>query len=93
MIFYFVSILSLFLFFELCVTFRLQEDVTRKADSDSDLCLAVQDLDWSTNIEPVSFHQPNLNYTVNPCYQPNNNGSTEFTNRDEPYVILNLHRR
>ncbi|KAK0180516.1 hypothetical protein PV327_006145 [Microctonus hyperodae] len=70
-----------------------QEDVTRRADSDSDLCLeASRDMGWNTNIEPVSFHQPsNLNCTVNPCYQPNN--SSEFTNLDEPYVILNVHRK
>lgn len=70
-----------------------KDDVSRKVDSDSDLCLeAHNDTEWNTSIEPVSFHQPNnLNYTVNPCYQPNNNA--EFSNPDEPYVILNLHRR
>ncbi|XP_034943648.1 sodium/hydrogen exchanger 7 isoform X2 [Chelonus insularis] len=72
-----------------------QDDISRKADSDSDLCLGQgqhQDVEWNTSIEPVSFHQPNnLNYTVNPCYQPNNN--SEFSNADEPYIILNLHSR
>ncbi|XP_043287759.1 sodium/hydrogen exchanger 7 isoform X3 [Venturia canescens] len=32
-----------------------QDDVTRKVDSDSDLCLAVQEMDWSTNIEPSLY--------------------------------------
>ncbi|XP_063993002.1 sodium/hydrogen exchanger 6 isoform X5 [Diachasmimorpha longicaudata] len=68
-----------------------QDNPARKADSDSDLCLEAQDVEWNTSIEPVSFHQPNLNYTVNPCYQPNN--SAEFNNPGEPYVILNLNRR
>lgn len=80
----------------------------RRVDSDSDLCLAHSHQrdqvgggagDWNTgSLEPVSFHQSNnLNYTVNPCYQPNNNSefpnSTTTTTTDEPYVILNLHRR
>ncbi|XP_011304051.1 sodium/hydrogen exchanger 7 isoform X2 [Fopius arisanus] len=29
-----------------------QEDPTRKADSDSDLCLEAQDVEWNTSIEP-----------------------------------------
>ncbi|XP_008544710.1 sodium/hydrogen exchanger 6 isoform X2 [Microplitis demolitor] len=86
-----------------------QEDLNgeRRTDSDSDLCLAHSQHrdqvgggagDWNTgSLEPVSFHQSNLNYTVNPCYQPNNNSeipnSTTTTTTDEPYVILNLHRR
>ncbi|XP_035727856.1 sodium/hydrogen exchanger 6-like isoform X11 [Vespa mandarinia] len=68
-----------------------QDDVSRKIDSDSDFCLEDREMERRrTNVQPVSFHQPNLNYTVNPCYQPN---STDVTNFDEPYVILNLHRR
>lgn len=68
-----------------------QDDVARKADSDSDFCLEDREMERRrTSVQPVSFHQPNLNYTVNPCYQPN---STDVTNPDEPYVILNLHRR
>lgn len=65
--------------------------MTRRPDSDSDLCLEAQDVEWNTNIEPVSYHQPNSNYTVNPCYQTNN--SVELNNPGEPYVILNLNRR
>ncbi|XP_017757707.1 PREDICTED: sodium/hydrogen exchanger 7 isoform X4 [Eufriesea mexicana] len=68
-----------------------QDEAVRKADSDSDFCLEDRELERRrTSIQPVSFHQPNLNYTINPCYQPN---STDATNPDEPYVILNLHRR
>ncbi|XP_017882009.1 sodium/hydrogen exchanger 7 isoform X6 [Ceratina calcarata] len=68
-----------------------QDEGVRKADSDSDFCLEDRELERRrTSIQPVSFHQPNLNYTINPCYQPN---STDATNPDEPYVILNLHRR
>ncbi|XP_014477744.1 PREDICTED: sodium/hydrogen exchanger 7 isoform X3 [Dinoponera quadriceps] len=68
-----------------------QDDLARKVDSDSDFCLEDREMERRrTSVQPVSFHQPNLNYTVNPCYQPN---STDVTNPDEPYVILNLHRR
>ncbi|KAF7991718.1 hypothetical protein HCN44_010519 [Aphidius gifuensis] len=68
-----------------------QEDITRRPDSDSDLCLEAQDMGWNINVEPVSYHQQNLNYTVNPCYQSNN--SVNSNNPNEPYVILNLNRR
>ncbi|XP_076685697.1 na[+]/H[+] hydrogen exchanger 3 isoform X6 [Andrena cerasifolii] len=67
-----------------------QDEAIRKADSDSDFCLGDREMDRRRSVQPVSFHQPNLNYTINPCYQPN---STDATNPDEPYVILNLHRR
>ncbi|KZC05149.1 Sodium/hydrogen exchanger 7, partial [Dufourea novaeangliae] len=68
-----------------------QDEAIRKADSDSDFCLEDREMERRrTSVQPVSFHQPNLNYTINPCYQPNN---TDATNPDEPYVILNLHRR
>ena len=70
-----------------------KDDLERKVDSDSDLCLDDRELERrrTSNIQPVSYHQPNLNYTVNPCYEPN---STDLgNNRDEPYVILNLNRR
>ncbi|XP_014606164.1 PREDICTED: sodium/hydrogen exchanger 7 isoform X3 [Polistes canadensis] len=68
-----------------------QDDVSRKIDSDSDFCLEDREMERRRmNVQPVSFHQPNLNYTVNPCYQLN---STDVTNFDEPYVILNLNRR
>lgn len=65
----------------------LQDDVGIRVDSDSDLCLEDQEFDRRRMTQPVSYHQPNLNYAINPCYQPNN---TEIANRDEPYVILNL---
>nr|XP_031831125.1 sodium/hydrogen exchanger 7 isoform X6 [Nomia melanderi] len=68
-----------------------QDEAIRKADSDSDFCLEDREMERRrTSVQPVSFHQPNLNYTINPCYQPNN---TDATNPDEPYVILNLYRR
>ncbi|XP_076661665.1 na[+]/H[+] hydrogen exchanger 3 isoform X7 [Halictus rubicundus] len=68
-----------------------EDDAIRKIDSDSDFCLEDREMERRrTSVQPVSFHQPNLNYTINPCYQPNN---TDATNPDEPYVILNLHRR
>ncbi|XP_070172788.1 sodium/hydrogen exchanger 6 isoform X5 [Polyergus mexicanus] len=71
-----------------------QDDVGRKADSDSDFCLEDREMERRrTSVQPVSFHQPSLNYTVNPCYQPNNSTTDVSTNPDEPYVILNLHRR
>ncbi|XP_029677274.1 sodium/hydrogen exchanger 7 isoform X3 [Formica exsecta] len=71
-----------------------QDDVARKADSDSDFCLEDREMERRrTSVQPVSFHQPSLNYTVNPCYQPNNSTTDVSTNPDEPYVILNLHRR
>ncbi|XP_070525859.1 sodium/hydrogen exchanger 6 isoform X4 [Cardiocondyla obscurior] len=71
-----------------------QDEVARKIDSDSDFCLEDREMDRRrTSVQPVSFHQPNLNYTVNPCYQPNNSTTDVGTNPDEPYVILNLHRR
>ncbi|EFN62486.1 Sodium/hydrogen exchanger 7 [Camponotus floridanus] len=71
-----------------------QDDVARKADSDSDFCLEDREMERRrTSVQPVSFHQPSLNYTVNPCYQPNNSTTDISTNPDEPYVILNLHRR
>ncbi|XP_050461126.1 sodium/hydrogen exchanger 7 isoform X10 [Cataglyphis hispanica] len=70
-----------------------QDDVARKADSDSDFCLEDREMERRrTSVQPVSFHQPSLNYTVNPCYQPNNSTTDVSTNPDEPYVILNLHR-
>ncbi|XP_032455670.1 sodium/hydrogen exchanger 7 isoform X15 [Nasonia vitripennis] len=70
-------------------------------DSDSDLCLDEQEFERRrASSQPVSYHQPNLNYTVNPCYQPNGTEPTSVSaasavpsNRDEPYVILNLNRR
>lgn len=63
----------------------------RRGDSDPEFYSEEQDLDRQvTNVQPVSFHQPNLNYTYNPCYQPN---GIELHNTDEPYVILNLHKR
>ncbi|XP_050461125.1 sodium/hydrogen exchanger 7 isoform X9 [Cataglyphis hispanica] len=69
------------------------DDVARKADSDSDFCLEDREMERRrTSVQPVSFHQPSLNYTVNPCYQPNNSTTDVSTNPDEPYVILNLHR-
>ncbi|XP_011066167.1 PREDICTED: sodium/hydrogen exchanger 7 isoform X1 [Acromyrmex echinatior] len=71
-----------------------QDEVARKVDSDSDFCLEDREMERRrTSVQPVSFHQPNLNYTVNPCYQPNNSTTDVGTNPDEPYVILNLHRR
>ncbi|XP_018305614.1 sodium/hydrogen exchanger 7 isoform X5 [Mycetomoellerius zeteki] len=71
-----------------------QDEVARKVDSDSDFCLEDREMERRrTSVQPVSFHQPNLNYTVNPCYQPNNSSTDVGTNPDEPYVILNLHRR
>ncbi|KAL6424295.1 hypothetical protein ACFW04_009842 [Cataglyphis niger] len=71
-----------------------QDDVARKVDSDSDFCLEDREMERRrTSVQPVSFHQPSLNYTVNPCYQPNNSTTDVSTNPDEPYVILNLHRR
>ncbi|KAM0728173.1 Sodium/hydrogen exchanger 6 [Formica fusca] len=71
-----------------------QDDVARRADSDSDFCLEDREMERRrTSVQPVSFHQPSLNYTVNPCYQPNNSTTDVSTNPDEPYVILNLHRR
>ncbi|KOC65499.1 Sodium/hydrogen exchanger 6 [Habropoda laboriosa] len=61
-----------------------QDEAVRKADSDSDFCLDDRELERRrTSIQPVSFHQPNLNYTINPCYQPS---STDATNPDEPYL-------
>ncbi|KOX78145.1 Sodium/hydrogen exchanger 7 [Melipona quadrifasciata] len=61
-----------------------QDEAVRKADSDSDFCLEDRELERRrTSIQPVSFHQPNLNYTINPCYQPN---STDASNPDEPYL-------
>lgn len=65
----------------------------RRVDSDSDLCLDDREIERrrTNSIQPVSYHQPNLNYTDISCYEPNN---TDLgNNRDEPYVILNLNRR
>ncbi|XP_008214679.1 sodium/hydrogen exchanger 7 isoform X5 [Nasonia vitripennis] len=78
-----------------------QDDMGHKIDSDSDLCLDEQEFERRrASSQPVSYHQPNLNYTVNPCYQPNGTEPTSVSaasavpsNRDEPYVILNLNRR
>ncbi|KAJ8684172.1 hypothetical protein QAD02_019964 [Eretmocerus hayati] len=69
-----------------------QDDMGDKIDSDSDLYEEDQEMERRrASQQPVSYHQANLKYTVNPCYQPN---STEPTNnRDEPYVILNVNRR
>uniref|UniRef100_A0ABD2WHF8 Sodium/hydrogen exchanger n=1 Tax=Trichogramma kaykai TaxID=54128 RepID=A0ABD2WHF8_9HYME len=88
-----------------------QDDQGHKVDSDSELGM---DDDYDRrrggggglrHHQPVSYHQPNLNYTINPCYQPNNgamdsstinaatNAATTATNRDEPYVILSLNNR
>ncbi|XP_058802563.1 sodium/hydrogen exchanger 6 isoform X3 [Phymastichus coffea] len=75
-----------------------QDDMGHKIDSDSDLCLNDSELERRrrTNGQPVSYHQPTLNYTVNPCYQPNAPGPESNANAtvraDEPYVILNLNR-
>ncbi|XP_029677283.1 sodium/hydrogen exchanger 6 isoform X4 [Formica exsecta] len=64
-----------------------QDDVARKADSDSDFCLEDREMERRrTSVQPVSFHQPSLNYTVNPCYQPNNSTTDVSTNPDEPYL-------
>ncbi|RLU21018.1 hypothetical protein DMN91_007634 [Ooceraea biroi] len=64
-----------------------QDDVARKIDSDSDFCLEDREMERRrTSVQPVSFHQPNLNYTVNPCYQPNNSTTDVSTNPDEPYL-------
>ena len=63
-----------------------------KGDSDSELGMDDDIGRRRTTSQPVSYHQPNLNYTINPCYQPN---GTEHntTNRNEPYVILSLNSR
>ncbi|XP_023244927.1 sodium/hydrogen exchanger 7 isoform X2 [Copidosoma floridanum] len=75
-----------------------QDDLGPKVDSDCDLYGVEHEYNnverRRTSSQPVSYHnsqQHNLNYTINPCYQPN--GTEPTSSRDEPYVILNLTRR
>ncbi|XP_020710016.1 sodium/hydrogen exchanger 6 isoform X3 [Athalia rosae] len=68
-----------------------QDDISRRVDSDSDLCLEDRDGDRRrTSIQPVSYHQPSFNYTNNPCYRYN---GTAITNPNEPFVVLNFTRK